>query len=71
MDTQPGGSLALEAKLQAAGTTFWLTATSLFLFLLLLLILALFITQRQAYQRKLKAATATAYGKTSRKLKIE
>ncbi|XP_066258040.1 cadherin-23 isoform X2 [Euwallacea similis] len=61
LDTQPGGSLALQAQIQAAGTTFWLTATSLFLFLLLLLILALFITQRHAYQRKLKAATATAY----------
>uniref|UniRef100_A0AAR5PBK0 Cadherin domain-containing protein n=1 Tax=Dendroctonus ponderosae TaxID=77166 RepID=A0AAR5PBK0_DENPD len=61
LDTQPAGSLALKAKLQTAGTTFWLTATSLFLFLLLLLILALFITQRHAYQRKLKAATATAY----------
>ncbi|XP_066157175.1 cadherin-23 isoform X2 [Euwallacea fornicatus] len=61
LDTQPGGSLALQAQIQATGTTFWLTATSLFLFLLLLLILALFITQRHAYQRKLKAATATAY----------
>ncbi|KAL1490790.1 hypothetical protein ABEB36_013427 [Hypothenemus hampei] len=61
LDTQPGGSMALQAKFQAAGTTFWLTAVSLFLLLLLLLVLALFISQRHAYQRKLKAATATAY----------
>ncbi|XP_076254709.1 cadherin 88C [Rhynchophorus ferrugineus] len=61
LDTQPGGSLALTSQLHTAGTTFWLSATSLFLLLLLLLCLALCINQRQTYQRKLKAATATAY----------
>lgn len=61
LDTQPGGTLALSV-VQKAGTTFWLTASSLFLFLLLLLCLALCVNQRHTYQRKLKAATATAYG---------
>lgn len=60
LDTQPG-SLALTS-IQTTNTTFWLTAASLFLLLLLLLCLALCVNQRQSYQRKLKAATATAYG---------
>lgn len=62
LDTQPGGTLALKAQLQTVSTTFWLTASCLFLLLLLLLCLALCINQRQTYHRKLKAATATAYG---------
>lgn len=61
LDTQPGGPLALKAA-KSANTTFWLTAATLFLLLLLLLCLALCINQRQTYHRKLKAATATAYG---------
>ncbi|XP_050299893.1 cadherin-23 isoform X2 [Anthonomus grandis grandis] len=61
LDTQPGERLVLQSKLETAGTTFWLSASSLFLFLMLLLVLILFATQRHAYQRKLKAATATAY----------
>lgn len=61
LDTQPGGTFALKA-VQNVSTTFWLTASSLFLLLLLLLCLALCINQRQTYHRKLKAATATAYG---------
>ncbi|XP_017773804.1 PREDICTED: cadherin-23 [Nicrophorus vespilloides] len=61
LDTQPGGVTALSS-IQKAGTTFWLTASSLFLLLLLLLCLALCINQRHTYQRKLKAATTTAYG---------
>ncbi|KAJ8972931.1 hypothetical protein NQ317_011741 [Molorchus minor] len=62
LDTQPGGTLALKSTLQSASATFWLTASSLFLLLLLMLCLALCINQRQTYHRKLKAATATAYG---------
>ncbi|GLV38052.1 Cadherin 88C [Carabus blaptoides fortunei] len=60
LDTQPGGPQALSI---AAGSsvTFWLTAASLFLALLLFLCLALCVSQRQTYQRKLKAATTTAY----------
>lgn len=61
LDTQPGAQMALSA-VQTATTTFWLTASSLFLLLLLLLCLSLCLNQRHAYQRKLKAATATAYG---------
>lgn len=61
LDTQPGGPLALNST-RSAETTFWLTASSLFLLLLLLLCLALCINQRQTYHRKLKAATAMAYG---------
>lgn len=64
LDTQPGGTLALKA-IKTQSTTFWLTASSLFLLLLLMLCLALCINQRQTYHRKLKAATATAYGKLS------
>ncbi|KAK9745916.1 Cadherin domain [Popillia japonica] len=60
LDTQPAGPLAL-ASMQTTGPTFWLSASSLFLLLLLFLSLALCINQRQTYQRKLKAATATAY----------
>lgn len=67
LDTQPGAQLALTS-VKAATTTFWLTASSLFLFLLLLLCLSLCINQRQTYQRKLKAATATAYGKRTKKI---
>ncbi|KAI4457764.1 fat atypical cadherin-related [Holotrichia oblita] len=59
-NTQPAGPLAL-ASMQTTGPTFWLSASSLFLLLLLFLSLALCINQRQTYQRKLKAATATAY----------
>lgn len=62
LDTQPGGTLALQV-VQAADSTFLLTAVSLFLFLILLLCLALCMNQRFTYQRKLKAATATAYSK--------
>ncbi|CAG9764226.1 unnamed protein product [Ceutorhynchus assimilis] len=62
LDTQPGKSLMLRSKDQVLPTSIaWLTAVSMFLLLMVLLILALFVTQRQAYQRKLKAATATAY----------
>lgn len=61
LDTQPGTQLALTS-VKTATTTFWLTASSLFLLLLLLLCLSLCINQRQTYQRKLKAATTTAYG---------
>lgn len=62
MDTQPGGALALKSQIQNVSATFWLTASCLFLLLLLFLCLALCINQRQTYHRKLKAATATAYG---------
>lgn len=61
LDTQPGDVSALKA-IENAGTTFWLTACTLFLLMLLFLSLALCVNQRQMYQRKLKAATATAYG---------
>lgn len=62
MDTQPGGPQALGIT-TGTNTTFWLTAASLFLTMLLFLCIALCISQRQSYQRKLKAATTTAYGK--------
>ncbi|KAB0799063.1 hypothetical protein PPYR_06943 [Photinus pyralis] len=62
LDTQPGGSYALISTRNPTESVFWLTAMSLFLLLLLLLCLALCINQRHTYQRKLKAATATAYG---------
>ncbi|KAK5649206.1 hypothetical protein RI129_000235 [Pyrocoelia pectoralis] len=62
LDTQPGGSYALTSTRSPTEGVFWLTAMSLFLFLLLLLCLALCINQKHTYQRKLKAATATAYG---------
>lgn len=61
LDTQPGGPLALGIS-TSSNATLWLTASSLFLAMLLFLCLALCISQRQAYQRKLKAATTTAYG---------
>lgn len=61
LDTQPGGSFALKA-IKGSSATFWLTAAALFLLLLLFLCLALCINQRHTYHRKLKAATATAYG---------
>lgn len=64
LDTQPGGSLALSS-LRNTEATFWLMVFSMFLLLLLLLCVALCINQRQTYQRKLKAATATAYGMDS------
>lgn len=62
LDTQPGANLALSS-LRNTEATFWLMAFSMFLLLLLLLCIALCVNQRQTYQRKLKAATATAYGK--------
>lgn len=61
LDTQPAGSLPLKVPLES-DTTFWLIATTLFLSILLLLSFALCVNQRMTYQRKLKAATATAYG---------
>lgn len=72
LDTQPGGTndgsglgrdgRALGISEASAGVTLWLTAGCLFLATLLLLCLALCLSQRHAYQRKLKAATTTAYG---------
>lgn len=63
MDTQPAGAQAALMPYQEAKTVLWMGASTVFLGVLLLVCLALCFTQRQTYQRKLKAATATAYGK--------
>ncbi|XP_044743020.1 cadherin-23, partial [Chrysoperla carnea] len=64
LDTQPATVQAALMPFQEAKTALWLGASTIFLGVLLLVCLALCFTQRQTYQRKLKAATATAYAST-------
>lgn len=63
LDTQPAEYQPLSVDMVTANqTVFWLVSVSLFLGVLLVLCLMLCLTQRASYVRRLKAATATAYG---------
>lgn len=63
LDTQPAEYQLLTAEtISSNQTAFWLGWTTLFLGVLLLLAVMMCLSQRADYTRRLKAATATAYG---------
>jgi len=62
LDTQPAEPLPLRAEAEQL-VQVWLASSTVLLGLLLLLVLSICLSQRASYQRQLKAATTTAFGK--------
>lgn len=64
LDTQPARAQPI-VQFEQASTTFWLLAITLFQGALLILCTALCLSQRASFQRQLKAANASPFGKWS------
>ena len=64
LDTEGAEALGLARIIEPDSVLMlWLLGAALFLLLLLLVVISLCLSQRASYQRQLKAATVTAFGK--------
>lgn len=59
--SEPADTAVVDSDIEAQVRA-WLIGLSVFLAIMLVLVISLCITQRSRYERKLKAATATAFG---------